>query len=53
VAGVSCACAEVFGVREEAEASGATVLTDNPLPGTSGLPSTGALLEAGYQILTF
>jgi hypothetical protein len=53
VAGVSCACSEVFGAREEAEASGAALLTDNPLPGTSGLPSTGGLLEAGYQILTF
>ena len=53
VAGVSCACSEVFGAREEAEASGATLLADNPLPGTSGLLSAGALLEAAYQILTF
>jgi hypothetical protein len=53
VAGVSCACSEVFGAREEAESAGQTLLTDNPLPGTSGLPSVAALLEAGYQILTF
>ena len=53
VAGVSCAYSEVFGSRQETEASGATLLTDNQLPGTSGLPCTGALLDAGYQILTF
>jgi hypothetical protein len=53
VAGVSCGCANVFGAREEVEASGHTLLTDNPLPGTSGLPSVGALVENGYQILTF
>lgn len=53
VAGVSCACSEVFGAREEAESTGQTLLADNPLPGTSGLPSVAALLEAGYQVLTF
>jgi hypothetical protein len=53
VAGVSCACSEVFGARPEVEAAGHTLLADNPLPGTSGLPSIGALLEAGYRILTF
>ncbi len=53
VAGVSCACSEVFGAREDVESAGHTLLTDNSLPGTSGLPSVAALLESGYQILTF
>lgn len=53
IAGVSCACSEVFGSRAEVEATGHTLLTDNALPGTSGLPSVGALVEAGYQVLTF
>ncbi len=39
VAGVSCGCAEVFGATEEAEQSGFDLIKDDPVPGTSGLPS--------------
>ncbi len=53
VAGVSCGCADVFGARQEAEASGFDLITENPLPGTSGLPSIRRLVSEGYNILTF
>src|SRR5690242_14260420 len=38
VAGVSSACADVFGARGDAETNGFALLGDNALPGTSGLP---------------
>ena len=46
VAGVSCGCAEV-------EKSGYDLLTENAVPGTSGLPSLRRLTSEGYSILTF
>ncbi|MAE67084.1 MAG: hypothetical protein CMJ18_22725 [Phycisphaeraceae bacterium] len=53
VAGVSCACAEVFGATEEAEKSGFELITDNRVPNTTGLPSLPDLVAQGYAILTF
>lgn len=53
VAGVSCGCADVFGATEEVEKSGFDFITDNPVPGTSGLPSLRKLTAEGYNILTF
>ncbi len=53
IAGVSCGCADVFGGRDEAEKSGFELLTDNPVPNTSGLPSLHQLAGQGYAILTF
>jgi hypothetical protein len=53
VAGVSCGCAAVFGATEEAEKSGFDLLKDNPVPGTSGLPSLARLMAEGYHVLTF
>ncbi len=53
VAGVSCGCAEVFGATEEAEKSGFDLIKDNPVPGTSGLPSLKRLVDEGYSVLTF
>jgi hypothetical protein len=53
VAGVSCGCADVFGARVEAEKSGYDLLTENAVPGTSGLPSLRRLTSEGYSILTF
>lgn len=53
VAGVSCGCADVFGATEDAEKSGFDLIKDNPVPGTSGLPSLRKLLADGYSILTF
>ncbi len=53
VAGVSCACAELFGATEEAEGSGFDLIRDNPVPGTTGLPSLRNLVADGYTVLTF
>ncbi len=53
VAGVSCGCADVFGGTEDAEKSGFDLIKDNPVPGTSGLPSLHNLIAEGYVILTF
>ncbi len=53
VAGVSCGCADVFGGSEEAVQSGFDLIKDNPVPGTSGLPSLRKLAADGYTMLTF
>ena len=53
VAGVSCACAEVFGATDEAEKSGFDLIKDNAVPGTPGLPSLRKLNAEGYTVLTF
>ncbi len=53
VAGVSCGCAAVFGGTEEAEKAGLDLITDNPVPGTPGLPSLRKLASEGSTILTF
>ncbi len=53
VAGVSCACADVFGASEEVAKTGFDLITDNAVPGTSGLPSLGQLAADGYTVLTF
>ena len=53
VAGVSCACADVFGATEEVEKTGLSLVKDNPLPGTAGLPSLARLTANGFKVLTF
>lgn len=53
VAGVSCGCADVFGAREDAVKNGFDLITDNKVPGTSGLPSLAKLVEEGYTVYTF
>ncbi len=53
VAGVSCGCADVFGGSEDAERSGFDLIKDNPVPGTTGLPSLHNLVAEGYSVLTF
>ncbi len=53
VAGVSCGCADVFGATEDVEKSGFDLIKDNPVPGTSGLPSLQKLVADGYTVLTF
>lgn len=53
VAGVSCGCADVFEAREGAEACGLSLIKDNAVPQTSGLPSLARLNAEGYAILTF
>lgn len=53
VAGVSSACADFFGARPEAERHGFDLVTDNAVPGTSGLPSLARYAAEGYTVLTF
>ena len=53
VAGASSGCADVFGAREEVVASGFDLISENPVPGTSGLPSIQALVTQGNTVLTF
>ena len=53
VAGVSCGCADVFGSRDEAESAGYELVTDNAVPGTSGLPSHRQLIADGYTLLSY
>lgn len=48
VQGVSCGCADAFG----ANPSGFDLVTDNAVPGTTGLPSFVKLQNDGYQIIT-
>ncbi len=53
VAGVSCACTDVFGATEEVQQAGLELIKENPVPGTSGLPSLHKLVSEGYTVLTF
>jgi len=39
VAGVSHACSNLFGARDDADANGFSLIGDNAVPGTEGLPS--------------
>ena len=53
VAGVSCACAQVFGATESAQQAGYSLVKDNPVPGTTGLPSIHKLAREGYTVLNY
>ncbi|QDU65149.1 DsrE family protein [Engelhardtia mirabilis] len=53
VAGASCGCADVFGAGEGVQRSGFELIRDNPVPGTSGLPSLHNLATQGFSVLTF
>lgn len=53
VVGVSCGCADVFGAREEVEKAGFDLITDNSVPGTSGLPSIAQISADGYAVFIF
>jgi hypothetical protein len=53
VAGVSSACSDVFGAREDAKSNGFAFIGDNAVPGTPGLPSLARYLADGYRVLTF
>lgn len=53
VIGVSCGCADVFGAREDATKAGFDLISDNSVPGTSGLPSIAQIAADGYAVFTF
>ena len=53
IAGLSCGCADVFGGTEDAKACGLDLITDNDVPGTSGLPSLASMINEGRNVITF
>jgi hypothetical protein len=53
IEGISCGCADVFGATEEVQASEFDFITDNPIPGTAGLPSVSRLMADGYNVLVY
>jgi hypothetical protein len=53
IAGGSCGCADFFGAADDGKACGVDLLTDNAVPGTSGLASFGKLVKLGTTVLTF
>jgi hypothetical protein len=53
IAGASSACADFFDARSAVEQSGVALVSENTVPGTSGLPSLGRLIGEGYSVLTF
>jgi len=52
VAGVSSGCADFFGARDGAEKHGFSMICENLVPGTSGLPSV-ARFSAEGPVITF
>jgi len=53
IVGVSCGCADFFGATEAAKLNDFALISECSIPGTSGLPSFGKLLNAGTTVLTF
>jgi len=53
IAGASCGCADLFCSGEEVLKSGFDLISDNSVPGTSGLPSAHNLLSEGFVVLNF
>jgi hypothetical protein len=53
VEGVSRGCADVFGTTREVQASEFAFVTDNPVPGTGGLPSVSRLMNEGFNVLIY
>lgn len=53
VVGISCGCADVFGASDSVSASGFDLITDNSVPGTSGLPSIAKLSAEGATVYIF
>lgn len=53
VAGASAGCAAFFDSTADVHDSGIDLISENPVPGTLGLPSLVRLVEQGYRIITF
>jgi len=53
IVGVSSGCADFFGAADDAKTCGIELITENLIPGTSGLPSIGKLLSSDSTVLTF
>jgi len=53
VAGVCAGCADIFGAREGAEASGLNLIRNRDIPGTSGVIDLSRYLDEGYRLVAF
>ena len=53
IVGASCGCADVFGAADDIKHSPFNLVSENMVPGTTGLPSTYKLLAEGYNVLVF
>jgi hypothetical protein len=53
VAGVCAGCADIFGAREGAEASGLDLIRNRDIPGTSGVIDLSRYLDEGYRLVAF
>ncbi len=53
IAGASCGCAQLFGAEEHLTACGVELLTDNPVPGTTGVAGLRRLVEGGHRVVVF
>lgn len=53
IEGVSRACADVFGATEDARNLGYNFVSENAVPGTTGLPSVSKLMADGYSVLVY
>lgn len=53
VAGASAGCAAFFDATDDVAKSGLELISENPVPGTPGLPSIAGLVADGYNIITF
>lgn len=53
IAGVSCGCADAFGATQGAKACGMNIISEAPIPGTTGVASFAKLLKFGSNVLTF
>lgn len=52
VAGASAGCSVVFGARDDVQREGLSLIANNPVPGTAGLPSVAQFISDG-PVLTF
>lgn len=53
VVGVCGGCADVFGAREDAEASGLRLVREKDVPGTTGVIDLSRYVAEGARLLTF
>lgn len=53
VAGVCGGCADVFGAKEEAEASGLKLVREKDIPGTTGVLDLSRYVSNGTRLVTF
>ena len=51
IAGVCGGCADIFGAREGAEASGLDLIRNRDVPGTSGVIDLSRYLEEGWRLV--